>query len=195
VLVIAELKLMLSFELVLQAVDRLSAADEVWLAVPQTRKGRDRDRRAHRLCRLLGVGLLTVNLRSGHVEPECRPGPYRPRLDKAWRSKLLREFHRRRGDPMQGGHTRQPIMTAYRQTALALAAALRDTPLRPRDLKPLAPEAGAMLARNVYGWFERVAPGLYALTPLGHQEVAEFLAREDSGGNAGGPDGIQGSDR
>ena len=57
-LVIAELKLGLSLELLLQAVDRMRAADEVWLAVPATRRGRDRDRRAHRLCRLLGVGLL-----------------------------------------------------------------------------------------------------------------------------------------
>jgi hypothetical protein len=194
-LVIAELKLALTFELVLQAVDRLTAADEVWLAVPQTRKGRDRDRRAHRLCRLLGVGLLTVNLRTGHVEPECAPGPYRPRLDKAWRSKLIREFERRRGDPMEGGHTRRPIMTAYRQTSLALAAALRDGKLRPRDLKHVTPDAGAILLRNVYAWFERIAPGLYGLTPLGAQEVAQFLAREDPAANAGGPDGIQGSDR
>jgi hypothetical protein len=195
VLVIAELKLGLSFELVLQAVDRLTAADEVWLAVPQTRKGRDRDRRAHRLCRLLGVGLLTVNLRTGHVEPECAPGPYSPRLDKRWRSRLMREFDRRRGDPMEGGINRRRIMTAYRQTALALAACLSAGPQRPRDLRHITADAGAILPRNVYGWFERIGPGLYALTPLGQQEVAEFLTREDSGGNAGVPDGIQGSDR
>ena len=61
-LVIAELKLGLSMELLLQAVDRMAMADEVWLAVPATRRGRDQDRRAHRLCRMLGVGLLAGGL-------------------------------------------------------------------------------------------------------------------------------------
>jgi hypothetical protein len=43
VLVVTELKLGLSLELVLQGVDRSRAADEVWLAVPATRCGRDRE--------------------------------------------------------------------------------------------------------------------------------------------------------
>src|SRR5262249_41417183 len=75
-LVIAELKLAFSFELVLQAVDRMRAADEVWLAVPATRRGRDRDRRAHRLCRLLGIGLLAVDIRCGGVEVLVEAAPY-----------------------------------------------------------------------------------------------------------------------
>jgi hypothetical protein len=58
-------------------------------------------------------------------------------------------------------------MTAYRQQALACAAALQVGPLRPRDLKSIAPEAGRILLRNVYGWFERVEPGLYRLAEAG----------------------------
>lgn len=38
-----------------------------------------------------------------------------------------------------GGSTRQPIMTAYRQQALACAAALSRAPARPRDLNRLCP--------------------------------------------------------
>ena len=76
-LVIAELKLGLSMELLLQATDRMAMADEVWLAVPATRKGRDQDRRAHRLCRLMGVGLLAVTLSTGRVAVLADPGPYR----------------------------------------------------------------------------------------------------------------------
>jgi len=45
-LAVVELKLGLSFELRLQGVDRMRCADEVWLAVKATRRGRDRDRRA-----------------------------------------------------------------------------------------------------------------------------------------------------
>ena len=48
VVVITELKMTLTLELVLQGVVRLRAADEVWLAVLGTRRGRDRDRRTRR---------------------------------------------------------------------------------------------------------------------------------------------------
>ena len=44
--VIAELKLSFNLELVLQAVDRLRAADQVYLAVVASRRGRDRDHSA-----------------------------------------------------------------------------------------------------------------------------------------------------
>jgi hypothetical protein len=75
ILVITELKVGLSLELVLQGVDRLRAADEVWLAVLATRKGRDRDPRAHRLCRLLGFGLLAVHIDRAVVEVLAEPAP------------------------------------------------------------------------------------------------------------------------
>ena len=167
ILVIAELKLSFSLELVLQAVDRLRAADAVWLAVRASRRGRDQDRRAHRLCRLLGFGLLAVDPQRGRVDILAEPAPYRPRSDFKRRKRLLKEHANRRGDPVTGGMTRQPIMTAYRQQALACAVALQDRPLRPRDLKPLAPDAGRILLRNVYGWFERIEPGLYRLADAG----------------------------
>lgn len=175
--VIGELKLGLSMELILQAVDRLALADEVWLAVPLTRRGRDQDARAHKLCRRLGLGLLTVNLRTGHVAAICEPAPYQPRPNLRRRALLLREFHRRQGDPNEGGATRRKLMTAYRQQALACAAAMLAEPRRPRDLRPQAPDAAAILARNVYGWFTRESRGLYALTETGRSEAMAWLAQ------------------
>ena len=175
-LVITELKLGLSMELLLQAADRMAIADEVWLAIPATRKGRDQDRRAHVLCRLLGVGLMTVTLSTGRVAVLADPGPYKPRLAARKRSRLLAEFTRRRGDPTPGGGRGRAIRTAYRQTALALATALRDGPRRPRDLRDIAADARAILARNVYGWFAHPAKGLYALAPAGEAALAAWLA-------------------
>jgi hypothetical protein len=166
-LVITELKLGFSLELVLQGVDRSRAADEVWLAVPATHRGRDRDPRAHRLCRLLGFGLLAVHVGHERVEVLAEPAPYRPRPSLRKRRRILTEHAGRRGDPARGGSTRQPIMTAYRQQVLACATALRAGPLRPRDLRAVAPDAGRILRRNVYGWFERVEPGLYRLAKRG----------------------------
>ncbi len=167
VVVITELKMTLTLELVLQGVERLRAADEVWLAVLATRRGRDRDRRAHRLCRLLGFGLLAVHPAKGSVEILAEPAPYRPRPNLPQRRRLLKEHATRRGDTTRGGSSRQPIMTAYRQQAIVCATGLDAGPLRPRDLKAVAPDAGSILRRNVYGWFERVQPGLYRLSEAG----------------------------
>jgi hypothetical protein len=176
-LVIGELKLSFTLELVLQAVDRSAACDEVWLAVRASLRGRGResDPRVKRLCRLLGFGLLAVS-NSGKVEVLVEPLPWRPRRDAKRRSKIVDEHRRRKGDPALGGSTRQPIMTAYRQQALECAAALARAPARPRDLKPLAPDAPKILLRNVYGWFIKVERGVYALSEAGRAALVSWAA-------------------
>jgi hypothetical protein len=60
--VIGEMKQSFTLELVLQAVDRTSACDEIWLAVAASKRGRGRenDARIKKLRRFLGFGLLTV---------------------------------------------------------------------------------------------------------------------------------------
>ncbi len=167
VLIVAELKLSFTLELVLQAVDRLRCADLIYLAVISRRKGRDRDGRVMRLCRLLGVGLLVVDLKLGTVSVLAEPSPYRPRPDLPRRSRIFKEHANRRGDPAEGGSTRQPLMTAYRQRAIACAEAIGSGVARPRDLKHLAEDAGQILLRNVYGWFLREKPGHYRLSEAG----------------------------
>jgi len=174
--VVTELKLGFSLELVLQAVDRLSVADEVWVAVPATRRGRDRDRRSWKLCRLLGIGLLAVNIGKRSVEVLVEPAPYKPRMNARRQKRILTEHRSRKGDPAKGGSARQPIMTAYRQRALACAALLQDGPGRPKQLRSVAPDAAAILLRNVYGWFEREERGLYRLSELGKSDLAHWNA-------------------
>jgi len=177
VVIIGELKLSFTLELVLQAVDRMGAADEVWLAV-QMRGSRERDRRVRKLCRLLGFGLLGIRLPES-VELLVTPAPYRPRSDLTRRSRLVREHQGRRGDPVPGGGTRTPIMTAYRQQALICAAALSTGPLRPRDLKRHNPDVQKILLRNVYGWFERVHHGLYTLSETGRDALLRWKHIEE----------------
>lgn len=174
VLVICELKSAFTLELVLQGIDRMRSADDVWLAVAATGKGRDRDTRAHRLCRMLGFGLLAVNPARSRVDILVEPEPYRPRPNKPERKRLLKEHTNRRGDPTGGGSTRQPIMTAYRQQALDCAAALREGPKKPRELRQMAPDAPSILQRNVYGWFERVERGVYRLTDAGEMALKRW---------------------
>ena len=128
VVVIGELKLKFNLELVLQGVERSAACDEVWLAVRvAARGGRENDRRVRKLCRLLGFGLLGV-FSTGRVEALVEPRPWKPRPDRKRRARLIREHQRRNGDPVSGGITKVPIMTAYRQQALLCAAMLQGGP-------------------------------------------------------------------
>ena len=164
-MVVGEFKSAFSLELVLQGVNRTAACDEVWLAVRATgHGGRIRDPRAHKLCRFLGFGLLGVSS-IGSVEVLVEPKPWRPRQDPKRRARLVQEHRSRVGDPALGGSTKMPIMTAYRQQALACAASLAGGPRRPRDIRSVVPNASSILLRNVYGWFARIERGVYGLTP------------------------------
>ncbi len=174
VVVIGELKLSFNLDLVLQGVDRADVCDEVWLAVKASRRsGRERDARVRKLCRRLGFGLLAVS-EGGAVDIIVKPGDALPRRNLRRRSRLVDEHRRRQGDPMPGGGSRAPIMTAYRQQALACAARIRVGPQRPRDLKPIIPDAPKILQRNVYGWFQRTARGVYALTEAGQAALRKW---------------------
>ena len=180
VVVICEMKLRLNLELLLQGVDRTAACDEVWLAVRSAgRRGRENDARAKKLCRLLGFGLLGVSP-VGRVNILVECGPWRPRRDPRRRSRLVDEHRRRRGDPVRGGGCRTPIMTAYRQQALACAAALADAPGRPRELKAHVPDAPKILLDNFYGWFVRVERGIYALTDAGRAALLRWPIGDDT---------------
>jgi hypothetical protein len=170
--VVVELKRSFGLGLVLQGIDRLALTDAVYLAVGAwpNRLGE-----VKKLCRRIGLGLMVVV--RGQVEVLLDPLPYQPRKNRRRLGRLLGEHARRVGDPSNGGSTRKPIMTAYRQEALRCAALLAaQGPLRVKTLRADgdAPNAAGILQRNVYGWFERVERGTYALTPQGHQGLARF---------------------
>ena len=173
--VIGELKLAFNLELILQAVDRAGAADEVWLAAKLSKrgKGRESDARYRNLCRRLGFGMLGVT-DAGNVEVLVEPSVIAPRRNPKKRSRLISEHKRRRGDPTLGGSTRTAIMTAYRQQALACAFAMINGPTSVKALKPLAPDAGKILQHNHYGWFDRAARGVYGLTAAGRAALQRW---------------------
>ncbi len=175
VVVIGELKLAFNLELILQAVDRAPACDEVWLAAKMSArgKGRESDARYRNLCRRLGFGMLAVTSR-GEVEVLVKPPTMAPRRNPRKRSRLVTEHQRRMGDPAIGGSTRAPIMTAYRQQALACASALSGGPQRVRDLRKDLPDAGKILLHNVYGWFDRTERGVYELTEAGRAALKRW---------------------
>jgi hypothetical protein len=93
------------------------------------------------------------------------------------RERLLREHARRVGDPAVGGSNRRPVMTAYRQDALRCAKELDvKGPLKLRDLRAATgvERAASILQRDVYGWFDRIERGVYALAPSGQKALSTF---------------------
>jgi hypothetical protein len=82
-------------------------------------------------------------------------------------------------------------MTAYRQEALrcaALLAAQGPLPVRALRAAADAPNAAGILQRDVYGWFERVSRGAYALTPAGAAALSRFGFVATAAGNRAAAD-------
>ncbi|MBS0520558.1 MAG: hypothetical protein JSR90_17815 [Proteobacteria bacterium] len=171
--VIVELKKAFGLGLVLQGVNRLTLSDTVYLAVGTWPKNM---RDVKKLCRRLGLGLMVVA--ASRVDVVLDPLPYVPRKNKRKVGRLLGEHARRVGDPNRGGSsTKVPVMTAYRQAALRCAALLAENgPMKAAAVRTAcdAPNAGAILRDDVYGWFERVERGIYTVTPEGRRGLARF---------------------
>lgn len=171
--VVVELKRTFGLGLLLQGIDRLAMTDAVYLAVGAW-PARAADVR--RLLRRLGLGLIVVSRDRADVVLD--PGPYQPRRDRRRTSRLLGEHERRTGDPNTGGSTRRPIVTAYRQEAERCLVHLAAGPASLRSLRSAGdvPNAGSILRRDVYGWFERADRGVYRLTPRGESALGALEA-------------------
>lgn len=172
--VIVELKTAFTLSLVYQGLDRLALSDAVYLAVAAPKRRLPSE--AKKLCRMLGLGLLTVTSR-GLVEVHADPGPYQPRKHKQRRQMLLGEFSLRVGDPNRGGSTRRPLITAYRQDTLrCLKIVATHGPTKVAEIRKQAAvaRAGGILLADVYGWFMREGRGVYGLSPKGRQALHDF---------------------
>lgn len=201
-LIAVELKLSFGLSVIYQALSRLASVDHVYIgvAVAQGAKARRNwDAQipdAVKLCRMLGLGLLSV--RDGRVIIHAEPGPYTPRKSAPKRARLLGEFTRRSGDHNIGGTSRRPRVTAYREDALRCARVLREhgAPMRPAAVRDRCGvvKAATILRGNVYLWFERLGRGQYALTPAGRaalEHYADVVAAQNAvagGGSAHHPD-------
>ncbi len=162
-----------------QAVERQRITDAVYVAVP---RGSGKVfgaslKKNVKLCRRLGLGLMTVRLKDGFVEVHLDPAPYTPRKAPRQKARLLREFARLVGDPNTGGSTRKGLVTAYRQDALRCLSDLNEfgsTKAAIVARRTGVENARRLMADNHYGWFERVATGIYTLSPNGHRALGDY---------------------
>jgi hypothetical protein len=168
-------------DLLIQATDRQRVTDSVYVAVPGPMElgRRSRWRGVRRVLRQLELGLILVTFDGGapRVEIAFHPLPYRRQKRGRRRRAVIREMEGRSGSYNRGGSTRRKLVTAYRESAIRIAAALeRLGPLAPRELRALGTgeKTGPILAANHYGWFERIERGVYDVSARGREEIREY---------------------
>ncbi len=181
-LLVIELKLRFSVDLLAQACERLRITDSVYVAIPKpvgSVRGR-RWRRNRRLLRRLGLGLLVVDLKgSPEVDIVLHPLPYQGQKSKGRKRSILQEMAGRTGDRNVGGSTGKTLVTAYREDAVFVACALEE--LGPQTAVQLRKHGAAKRSRaimydNHYGWFERIDRGVYRLSPIGQEALGDYPA-------------------
>ncbi|WP_342477322.1 DUF2161 family putative PD-(D/E)XK-type phosphodiesterase [Paenibacillus sp. FSL H7-0350] len=158
---IVEMKKSFNLALLLQGIERLRLSPNVYLAVERVRekKGAVNQRWGELtgLCRRLGLGLVTVvfyKTKAPLVEVLAEPGEAPPQARSAVRrrERLLYEFRERSGDYNTGGSTRVKLVTAYREKALRVAAALQALEAEAAGAAGLGGGARRAAARRAWPW-------------------------------------------
>ena len=185
-ILIIELKTAFSLSLFHQCIARQAITDVVYLAVPRQAGKRFLKslNENKKLARRLGLGVITVRLSDGLVEIHQDPGPFKPRKSTQKQDRLLRAFARLRGDPNQGGSTRQGLVTGYRQDALHCAAFLAKNGASKGASVAKATgvtKATTIMRDNHYGWFQRRQTGFYELSLRGQSEWPTWSAETHDG--------------
>lgn len=178
-LLVVELKLKANLTLLVQATSRQAEADKVFVAIPEPGKPGRYFRGFRDIVSKLGLGLLTVRFTPAghsvllHVEPAPGGGKRRNRR----RNAIMEELDARSGDYNTGGISGEPILTAYREHAVFIAVCLMvHGELSPSLIRGLggSQKTPSILAKNYYGWFERVRRGVYRLSPAGVEALEQY---------------------
>jgi len=183
-IIIVELKLSLNITLLLQAVDRFSLSDIVYIAIPkECTVYKKQNKQVKKLIKRLAIGLIVVDIQQEqqYVEVVFDPQDYMPRKNKRKQGALLKEFNQRIGDTQKGGSTRAKAgLTAYRQRCIRVAEFFLSQPIAKglQINKAISePQATRFLSDDYYGWFEKVERGTYQLSEQGKKELPEWLLK------------------
>lgn len=179
-LVIVELKKAFNLRLVYQALERQSRTELVFVAIPRPKNGQREKawKDMLRLLKRLGLGLLTVAIDSPlrTVDVVLEPSDSIAWKNRKKRERLQAEWDGRQTDANTGGMTRRKIMTAFREKSLHLCCLIEKYgEISTAQLKDwgLVDGYAAILSRNYYRWFRRVAKGCYTLSEEGQHAILE----------------------
>lgn len=184
-LVIIELKLTLSVDLLIQAAKRQKLTDQVYIAIPKPKvrmKSKQWADKCH-LIKRLELGLIVVSFPGSRSNADIliHPTPFNHKKatgrNKMKREAILKEISGRSADFNVGGSNRTKIMTAYKENCIQIACFLEKMgPLSPKALKDMGAgdKIPSILTKNYYGWFERIKRGTYIITEKGKFEMQEY---------------------
>lgn len=178
-----EMKRHLSFDLLVQAVERQSYADAVYVSIPKPNHFKqDKPWKAKiKVLRQLGLGLLLVSKSKEiyWIEEALIPEALKVKGTANKKRKALeKEFDHRSLDLNTGGSRGVPLVTAYRETALHTVYLLSlHGPQTPAGLKALGAhpqKTAGILRANYYDWFEKNEDRSYRLTEAGYQALEDY---------------------
>ncbi len=167
-LIVVELKTGVNLALLIQATERQSITENVYVAIPQKSYRRKQWQGIQRVVKQLGLGLLVVSISplTSTVSEYFSPKPMR-KTNKRKRTAITREVRDRISSYNVAGSTGSQLMTAYKQNAIIIACFLEQLgESSAAHLRTLGTPTNtrSILADNHYGWFKRVKRGVYALT-------------------------------
>lgn len=177
--VIAELKTSFCLKLIYQALERQSMTDLVYVVIPRPKRGAKGSqwRSMLKLMKKLNIGIITVAMDSPLRSVDVVASPEPSDVSKNSRKKvaLVKELQSRNMRSNTGGINKSKILTAYREKSIFVLCLLwqleKASPSEVAKLTGLE-NAGYILSRNYYGWFKKIAKGVYALSDEGLKAVS-----------------------
>ncbi|WP_203248822.1 DUF2161 domain-containing phosphodiesterase [Sporosarcina beigongshangi] len=184
-LVIIELKLSLTIDLLIQATKRQRLTNQVYIAIPKptysnrSRKWKD----SCHLIRRLELGLITVEFLEDDVqikiihEPASFDRKKSMQRSQKKRKNMLSEIKGRTGDYNTGGSSQMKIVSAYKENSIHIACCLlANGPLSPKLLRGMGTgeKTLSILSKNYDGWFDKIRRGIYMLSKKGENELKAF---------------------
>lgn len=184
-LIIVELKLTLSVDLLIQATKRQRLTEDVYIAIPRP-KYKLNSKRWRDICNLirrleLGLILVSFTRKKPQIEIIIHPSSFDRRkslrLNKNRRNAILKEINGRSADFNVGGSSRAKIMTAYKENCIQIACYLEKIgSASPKYLTGIGTgeKTLSILNKNYYGWFKRIKRGVYEISDKGKNEIQNY---------------------
>ncbi|MCL2571024.1 MAG: DUF2161 family putative PD-(D/E)XK-type phosphodiesterase [Defluviitaleaceae bacterium] len=179
---VVEMKLSINLKLVFQAMERKTATDWVFVAVPRPKKARDGTfLQLKRLLSKLEIGLMTVALDSPAKLAEIIlfPSGKADKVNK--KSESLRKEVAGRISDTTGG-SQGTVNTAYRERCVRIACLLEAYgDLSAKELTNIhgcEGDAYSILRTNYYNWYEKIARGRFGLSSSGNVYLRENAAEK-----------------
>lgn len=173
---IIEMKLNANLTLIFQAMTRQDAAENVFIAVPRPKSGRNKNFRSlKKLTKKLGLGLIVVAMDSPARLAEILIFPEGVKRENKKSAAIKKEIFGRTTDSL-GGTSGVKVNTAYRERCVRIACLLEARGAQSaKSLREMGCDNGtySALRGNHFDWFKKIAPGIYDITEIGQNYLKE----------------------